>query len=436
MEEIPSPETAAEPLAALLTPEGMRLLDALGPYREDEVLQQISRLRAEGFAPELISAAMTQSRLRTAAVAKFGEFAQHMLFTQDGLEQATRLSVSAVHASRYVQAGVRRVADLGCGIGADAMTLASAGLDVTAVELDETTAAVATVNLTPFPETRVVQADVQSLDLDELPGGHPEALWLDPARRETAGASRRIFDPEAFSPPLSFVQALADSGMPVGVKMGPGLPHEAVPEGCEAQWISHRRDVVEVVLWFGALARPGIRRAALVMGEQGHHELISPEPFPDPDDAPLTVSEDSDDAVPPIAAGDVVWEPDGAVIRAGLVQDLGDRLGARLVHPRIAYLTAPGQPERDPSTPYARAYRVREVLPHTVKVLKTWVKRHRVGTLEIKKRGTDVTPEQLRRQLKPSGPNRATLIVTRLWEADDQGRAGERRAVLVVEPLG
>ena len=123
------------------------------------------------------------------------------------------------------------------------------------------------------------------------------------------------------------------------------------------------------------------------------------------------------------------------MIRAGLVQDLADRLGARLVHPRIAYLTAPGQPERDPSTPYARAYRVREVLPHTVKVLKTWVKRHRVGTLEIKKRGTDVTPEQLRRQLKPSGPNRATLIVTRLWEADDQGRSGERRAVLVVEPM-
>ncbi|WP_314302367.1 methyltransferase, partial [Kocuria palustris] len=365
--------------------------------------------------------------------AKFGEFAQHMLFTQDGLEQATRLSVSALHASRYVQAGVRRVADLGCGIGADAMTLASAGLDVTAVELDETTAAVATVNLTPFPETRVVQADVQSLDLDELPGGRPEALWLDPARRETAGASRRIFDPEAFSPPLSFVQALADSGMPVGVKMGPGLPHAAVPEGCEAQWISHRRDVVEVVLWFGALARPGIRRAALVMGEQGHHELISSEPFPDPDDAPLTVSEDSDDAVPPIAAGDVVWEPDGAVIRAGLVQDLGDRLGARLVHPRIAYLTA--SDVQDPSTPYARAYRVREVLPHTVKVLKSWVKQNRIGTLEIKKRGTDVTPEQLRRQLKPSGPNRATLIVTRLWDSDEQGRTGERRAVLVVEPM-
>ncbi|MDN5574283.1 MAG: SAM-dependent methyltransferase, partial [Micrococcales bacterium] len=87
------------------------------------------------------------------------------------------------------------------------------------------------------------------------------------------------------------------------------------------------------------------------------------------------------------------------------------------------------------STPFARAYRVREVLPHTVKVLKSWVKQNRIGALEIKKRGTDVTPEQLRRQLKPSGPSRATLIVTRLWDSDGQGRTGERRAVLAVEPL-
>ena len=69
------------------------------------------------------------------------------------------------------------------------MTLASAGLEVTAVELDETTAAVATVNLTPFPETRVVQADVQSLDLDGLPGGRPEALWLDRAADQLATAA-------------------------------------------------------------------------------------------------------------------------------------------------------------------------------------------------------------------------------------------------------
>lgn len=440
-------DTSSSPddsLALLLTPEGMRLLDSLGEYREQEALQRITALRAEGFSPELITAAMTQARLRTAGAAKFGEFARHMLFTQDGLEQATRLPVAAVHAQRFQQLGVRRIADLGCGIGADAMALVAAGLDVTAVELDETTAAVATMNLTPFPEARVLHADAEALDLDGLPGGRPEALWLDPARRTTTGASRRIFDPEAFSPPLSFVQSLAADGMPVGVKMGPGLPHDAVPPGCEAQWVSHRGDVVEVVLWFGALARPGIRRAALVIADSGHHELVSGSAFPDVpaaddpqnDDDAVSPPQDSEPAGP-LAPGYLVWEPDGAVIRAGLVQDLGERLGARLVHPRIAYLAgpAPAAGEPDPSSPFARAYRVVEVLPHTVKVLKTWVKQHRVGTLEIKKRGTDVTPEQLRRQLKPSGPNRATLIVTRLWETDDQGRGSERRAVLVVEPL-
>lgn len=427
---MPDASSPDDPLAPLLTPEGLRLLDALGEYRQDEALHRITQLRAEGHDPELIAAAMTQARLRTAAAAKFGEFARHMLFTPHGLEQSTRLAVAAVHAARYVDRGLTRVADLGCGIGADALAMASAGLDVTAVERDETTAAVATVNLTPFERARVLRGDLESLDLDALPGGRPQALWLDPARRDTSGPARRIFDPEAFSPPLSFVESLAAAGTPVGVKMGPGLPHDAVPAGCEAQWVSHHGDVVEAALWFNDLARPGVRRAALVIGAGGHHELVAATPFPEPD---VAVPEDAPPAQDALRAGDLLWEPDGAVIRAGLVQELAERLGARLVHPRIAYLTGRGIP--DPSTPFARAYRVREVLPHTVKVLRAWVKHHGVGTLEIKKRGTDVTPEQLRPQLRPSGPHRATFVLTRLWETDDQGRVGERRAVLVVEPL-
>src|SRR5690625_6274426 len=90
---------------------------------------------------------MTQSRLRAAARAKFGEFADGMLFTQPGLEQATRLTVAAHHASRYAAAGASRVADLGCGIGGDAMALGALGVPVLAVERDELTAALATVNM-------------------------------------------------------------------------------------------------------------------------------------------------------------------------------------------------------------------------------------------------------------------------------------------------
>lgn len=438
----PDPGAAAggsTALAKLLTPEGMRLLDSLGPYREDQALGTLTRLRAEGFDPELVSEALTQSRLRTAGAEKFGEFAARMLFTQAGLEQATRLPVSALHAARFRGAGIGSVADLGCGIGADSMAFAALGLRVVAVERDETTAAVATVNLMPFGNAGVVLGDVESLDRSALPGGEPESLWLDPARRHADGkqrspGNRRIFDPQDFSPPLSFVEDLATTGVPMGVKLGPGLPHDAVPARCEAQWISHRGDIVEVVLWFNALACPGIRRAALILDDDGtRHELTSPHDFPDAEEP--REEEEADAPFEP-GPGDWLWEPDGAVIRAALVQVLGKRLGAQPIHPRIAYLVgspAEGGPTSGPGavqTPFARAYRIREVLPHTVKVLKAWVKEHRVGTLEIKKRGTDVTPEQLRKQLKPSGPNRATLIVTRVG-----GAKREKRVVLVVDPV-
>ncbi|TPX00976.1 SAM-dependent methyltransferase, partial [Schumannella luteola] len=88
-----------EELRALLTPEGLRLLDEVGGISADaDVVRIVSRLRAAGHPPELVSAVLTQARLRTRARARFGEFADRMLFTPDGLEQATRLPVAAVHA--------------------------------------------------------------------------------------------------------------------------------------------------------------------------------------------------------------------------------------------------------------------------------------------------------------------------------------------------
>ena len=100
-------------LARLLTPEGMALLDSLGPYDPESSLSLSESLRAQGHDPELVAAALTQSRLREKARAKFGEFAQHMVFTRDGVEQATRWSVAALHAQRFAQAGIGHVVDLG-----------------------------------------------------------------------------------------------------------------------------------------------------------------------------------------------------------------------------------------------------------------------------------------------------------------------------------
>jgi len=406
-------ETTQDQIAPLLNPEGWELLASLGPYREEEAFRLNASLRKAGHSPELVSAALTQSRLRTKAEAKFGEFARQMIFTRAGLEQATRLTVAARHAQRFAEAGIAHVADLGCGLGADAMALASLDIQVTAVELDETTAACATMNLIPFRNATVVHADAAAVPLDGIDG-----VWLDPARRTTSSSgTKRLWDPEDFSPPLSFVESLAASGRAVGVKMGPGMPHDSVPADCEAQWVSVGGDVTEVALWLNAVRRPGIRRAALVLGPQGAAELTSAEDF---------------DAGPAAPVGPVegyLYEPDGAVIRAGLVADVALQLGGHLLDEHIAYICAPEL--RD--TPFARAYRVLEVMPFNVKALKAWVRDNGVGVLDIKKRGISVTPEELRKQLLPGGGRNAknmakktaTLVLTRI---------GEERVAVSVEP--
>lgn len=404
-----------ENIAPILTPEGWELLASLGPYREDEAFRLTAALRKAGHSPEMVSAVLTQSRLRTKAEAKFGEFARQMIFTKAGLEQATRLTVAARHAQRFAEAGIGHVADLGCGLGADAMALASLDLVVTAVEMDEATAACATMNLIPFRNATVVHSDATSVSLEGIDG-----VWLDPARRTTStSGTKRIWDPEDFSPPMSFVESLAGSGRAVGVKMGPGMPHDSVPADCEAQWVSVGGDVTEVALWFNAVRRPGVRRAALVLGPLGAAELTSGEDF---DGGPVA-------PVGPVEG--YLYEPDGAVIRAGLVADVALQLGGHLVDEHIAYICAPDL--RD--TPFAKAYKVLDVMPFNVKALKSWVKDEGIGVLDIKKRGTAVTPEELRKQLLPGGKpagskakskKSATLVLTRI---------GEDRVAISVEPV-
>lgn len=423
MTSSPGADPQVEAFARLLTPEGLHLVDSIGVYRPEEAMRLSEALRAEGYAPGLVSAALTQARLRTQARAKFGDFARHMIFTRAGLEQATRWGVAALHARRFAQAGLSHVADLGCGIGADSLALAALERRVTAVERDPLTAAVATVNLTGWPDTRVLCEDARTLDLKSLELGAPDGVWLDPARRTGTGRTRRLFDPEAFAPPLSFVRALAAGGTAVGAKLGPGIPHEHVPDTAEAQWVSDHGDVVEAALWFNAVRRPDVARAALVLGTRADGTSSAAELTSGTWDSPAPEGELLGDT-----AG-YLYEPDGAVIRAGLVSDLARELGAHLMHPGIAYLAS----DVLRPTPFATAYRVREVLPHHVKTLKAWVREHDVGTLNIKKRGTDVTPEQLRKQLAPRGTQSATLILTRLAPAREHGR--ERRVALAVEAV-
>ena len=386
----------ASELRELLTPEALRLLDELEPSAGvGDALAMVSRLRKQGHPPARVAAVLTQYRLRRKAAEKFGPFAGRMLFTPEGLEQATRLKVAALHAGRFSAAGLTRVADLGCGIGGDAMAMAALELHVTAVERDEATAAIAAYNLMPFATAEVVHGDALDQPLDDIDG-----VWLDPARREGA---TRLASPDDWSPSLTEALAFA-ARVPTGIKLGPGMDRALLPEGLEAQWISVDGEVVELALWSGTLARPGVGRAALVMR--------GTEP-----PAELRAEADSDD-VEPGELGDYVYEPDGAVIRARLIGELARSLGGRMLDSTIAYITT----DTPTTTPFARGFRVLERLPITVTTLKRALAAREIGTLEIKKRGVDIDPAALRPKLALRGSRSAVLLLTRI--------AGERAALI------
>lgn len=390
-----------EAISALLTPDGWALLESLPAYQDSAAIPLGEQLRRAGHPPDLVAAAITQAQLRARARVKFGPFANGMLFTPQGLQQATRLPVAARHAQRF--AGVDRVADLGCGIGADSMALAGLEHQVLAVDVDPVTAAVATMNLRHWPEAVVRCEDATGTDLSGVGGA-----FCDPARR--TGTGKRLLDPRSGSPPLSFVLDLATRLPAVGLKTAPGIPHHLVPAGCEAQWVSVGGEVVEAGLWFGPTARDGVRRSALVLPAEG---------------ATGSPAEATDVDLPEVAAGPVggfLYEPDGAVIRAGLVVAVAAEVQGRLLDRSIAYVTS----DRAVHTPLATGYAVEDVFGFQLKRLRTWLRDRGVGRLTIKKRGTAVEVEQLRRQLRLEGSAEAIIVLTRV--------AGQQ-SVLVVRRL-
>ncbi len=369
--------------AFLLTDDGQALLAALREYEPGAELATATRLRREHPAA-VVSAAIGQAGLRRRAVAKFGQDAHRMYFTPDGVEQATRTTVAAHRADRFRALGVRRLADLCGGIGGDAIALARAGIEVLAVDRSPETCAVTRANAAALGLSDRIEircADVTGVDT----GGY-DAVFVDPARR---GGRGRVFDPEAYSPPLSWALTAARTVPYAALKVAPGIPHEAVPDDAEAEWVSDHGDVKEAVLWFGT--RPGARSATLLPDGV----TLAGEGLPDP---------------PVGRVGRYLYEPDGAVIRAHLVAEAARAVGGTLIDETIAYVTS----DTLRRIPYATAYEISDVLPFNLKRLKALLREREVGTLTVKKRGSAVEPEELRRRIKPQGPNAATVLLTRV----------------------
>jgi hypothetical protein len=366
---------------ALRASEGRALLEQLA--RESlapaDELRLVTRLRRD-HTPELVGAAVTQARLRVRARSKFSH-ADTMLFTAAGLEQASSERMAALHAVRYHQFDL--VADLCSGIGGDLIGLAK-GRCAIGVDMDPVHARLAALNAEACgvgDSVSMVSADVASLRLDGVP-----AAFVDPARRS---ADRR-YRVGTSDPSLNWCFALADRGVALGIKAAPGLPTELVPNGWELEFVSEHRELKESLLWSPALATVGRRATLLPEG--------------------LTLVHAEGVRLPVQAPGMFLLDPDPAVTRAGVVEELGAMLGeVWKIDEEIAFLSA----DFEMRTPFGRTLRIEASMPWNLGRLRESLRALDVGTVDIRKRGSAVDVDEIQKKLKLTGTRPVTVVLTR-----------------------
>ena len=347
---------------------------------------------------EWAGALVETTRLRRKAVAKFTGLADisDWLFTDEALQQATTAAVARHRAQRLAGAAVH---DATCSIGTELAALRDTAEFVMGSDLDEVRLAMARHNL--GEEVALLRADALH------PISRDAVVLLDPARRS---GGRRRFDPRAYTPPLD---ALAEAyrARATVVKCAPGIDFDALRHlgfDGEVEVTSSGGSVREACLWSAALAEPGVRRRASVLDRA---EVLTDA---DPDDCRTD------------APGRWIVDPDGAVVRAGLVRQYAARHGLWQLDPDIAYLSG----DRLPAG--VRGFEVLEEIPMREKQLRQALSARDCGSLEILVRGVDVDPDALRRRLRPVGTEALSLVITRIGA----GSASRAVAFLCVPSRG
>jgi hypothetical protein len=389
----------ADTFAALATDPGPEAI-AHAMARLDAGVSELAvgegvRRHYPALPPNVASAAVEQATLRRRGRVKFGEAADEMWFTANGLEQATSAVAAGHRATRFraLNDALGRpatVADLCCGIGADLRALKAAGCDVIGFDHDPVTVQAARLN----SDARVECDDVEALDLSGY-----DAAFIDPARRSSG---RRTFDVNAYSPPWSFVTDLLARMPAAAAKVAPGIPHDLVPEHIEIEWVSVAGGLKEAVLWAGSLTDGETRRRATLL----------------PSGATMDAKADDDEPAPTGSMRRYLYEPDDAVVRAHLIGDLARETDGVLLDATTAYLTS----DRLIKTPFANAFEVGEVMPFSLKRLRSALRERDVGGVTIMKRGSAVDVEQLRRDLKLKGTTQAVVVLALI--------AGKHHAVI------
>lgn len=394
-------------LRVLLGPAGRALIVRLAAddLREERALSLLSALRRD-WPADVAGAALILARTRQRAAEKFPGWPD-LWFTPEALEQASGAIVAGWRARRFAAHGAARIADLGCGAGGDTLALAALpGTDVLALDRDPLRLRLARANLDACGlAARLVQADLRA----PLPLSGVRAAFFDPARRSEG---RRLFSVEDYVPPLALLHTWGFETW--AAKLAPGVALDELRDftaaGAGVEFVSLGGELKEAVLWGGTFGFAG--RAAVRLAADREPAVLLPAGI-DP---------------PPLSAPRaVLFEPDPAALRAGLLGELVQQAGQPLyrLDPQIAYLTGDTPVE----SPWLRAWPVLAWLPFNLKRLREVLRARGIGRVTVKKRGSPIAPEELIRLLKLGGEGAAAVIVlTQI--------AGQHSAIVCGEMLG
>ncbi|MDJ0392014.1 class I SAM-dependent methyltransferase [Rhodococcus sp. G-MC3] len=309
------------------------------------------------------------------------------LLTDDAVQQATP---SIVASRRAVRLSGRDVHDVTCSIGTELAALSTTPGAVVGSDLDSIRLRMAAHNA---PSASVFRADALT------PTSRGTVVLADPGRR---AGGRRTRDPAALQPPLP---ALLDvySGRDLVVKCAPGLDFDALNWAGEIEVVSLDGGVKEACLWSPGLTSQELTRGSLRSSTTARRASVLSS-----DGSCEEITGAESDEIEEREPGAWLIDPDGAIVRAGLVRHYAARHGLWQLDPRIAYLTGDSVPRG------VNGFRVLDRIKFSEKTLRQALASHRCGSVEILVRGVDVDPAVLRPKLKLEGDLAMSVVITRI----------------------
>lgn len=344
------------------------------PLTKSSMLTDVAQTRSRHG--DRVGALVETTRLRRTAQRKIvgGE---RWLLTDDALQQATPSIVAQHRADRL--AG-RDVHDVTCSIGTELAALATTARTVVGSDLDPVRARMARFNV---PDAAVLRADAL------VPTTRGTVVLADPGRR---AGGRRTHDPALLEPPLPDLLA-SYRGRDLVVKCAPGLDYDKLGWDGEVELVSLDGGVRELCLWSRGTTSDTVGRRATVLASDGTSYEVT-DALPD----------DIDSAEP----GAWLIDPDGAVVRAGLVRHYAAAHGLWQLDPRIAYLTGDSVPTG------VNGFRILDRIKYSEKSLRHALSARDCGSVEVLVRGVDVDPALLRPRLKLRGDVALSVVITRV----------------------